>query len=60
MLKSISNLGNVLNKSEQREINGGLLQCPEGTVYFCLGAHPQFSCWCMKLEEDPVDKFALP
>ena len=31
MLKSISNLGKVLSKSEQQTINGGLEPCPDGS-----------------------------
>jgi hypothetical protein len=29
MLKSISNLGSILNKSEQKEVNGGYLMYEE-------------------------------
>ncbi|RSC93215.1 hypothetical protein [Tenacibaculum singaporense] len=52
MLKSISKLGNVLNKTEQREINGGAIKCPPHTRYVCLGVAPLVSCWCQP--------FALP
>ena len=51
MLKSISNLGNVLNKTEQRTINGGQINCPRGQVLKCnwLG------CWCeAEYTEEPI------
>ncbi|XRE44596.1 hypothetical protein ACIVBQ_002800 [Tenacibaculum discolor] len=54
MLKSIANLGNVLNKSEQREINGGQIACPRGQVLRCnwLG------CWCeFEYAEEPLEDF---
>ena len=35
MLKSISNLGNVLSKSDQKKVNGGAKDCPEGSVFRC-------------------------
>jgi hypothetical protein len=41
MLKNISNLGSILNKSEQKSINGGIasctlnyLWCPPGCVCY--------------------------
>ncbi len=42
MLKSISNLGAILNKAEQKTINGGQIQCGRNEVLRCnwLG------CWC--------------
>ncbi|WP_156167059.1 hypothetical protein [Tenacibaculum mesophilum] len=53
MLKSISSLGNVLNKSEQREVNGGQIVCPRGTYLKCNWIR----CWCEPeyVEELPVD-----
>ena len=36
MLKSISNLGTVLSKSEQKTINGGQINCPDGQVLHCI------------------------
>ena len=33
MLKSISNLGTVLSKSEQQTINGGLMWCSDGAKF---------------------------
>ena len=54
MLKSISNLGNVLNKSEQRTINGGQIPCPRGQILKCnwLG------CWCeLEYVEEPIEDF---
>ncbi|CAM1355198.1 MULTISPECIES: hypothetical protein [Tenacibaculum] len=57
MLNSISKLGNVLNKSEQREINGGILQCPDHTVYTCIGTPPMVSCWCQPYFQ-PGDEIA--
>ncbi|WP_408035545.1 hypothetical protein [Tenacibaculum aestuarii] len=56
MLKSISKLGNVLNKLEQREINGGLIQCPPHTRYICIGTPPMVSCWCQPFVQ-PGDDF---
>ncbi|MBA6154947.1 hypothetical protein H3Z83_00215 [Tenacibaculum sp. S7007] len=49
MLKSISNLGKVLNKTEQRTINGGIIKCPDGTRYVCIGLPPMRSCWCQAI-----------
>lgn len=46
MLKSISNLGKVLNKIDQQKINGGIINCPDGTRYVCIGLPPRRSCWC--------------
>lgn len=42
MLKSISNLGTVLNKTEQQVINGGQISCPKGQVLVCIW----HGCWC--------------
>lgn len=42
MLKSISNLGNVLNKQEQQKINGGQIQCPPRFILKCNWLR----CWC--------------
>lgn len=33
MLKSISNLGTVLSKTEQKTINGGLMYCKDGASF---------------------------
>ncbi len=43
MIKSISNIGNVLSKTEQRVINGGQIDCPEGTHLYCN----YFACGCI-------------
>ncbi len=52
MLKSISSLGIVLNKKEQREVNGGQIQCPRGQVLYCIW----HGCWCVsELQEEEVD-----
>ncbi|MBA6154946.1 hypothetical protein H3Z83_00210 [Tenacibaculum sp. S7007] len=52
MLKTITNLGEVLNKAEQKTINGGQIQCPRGTVLRCnwLG------CWCEAEIDDRPDE----
>ncbi len=42
MLKSIVNLGNVLNKSEQKEINGGQIPCGVNEILVCKFGR----CWC--------------
>ena len=54
MLKSISNLGTVLSKSEQQTINGGAIDCPEGTRYQCYnrlinGYLVTVFCHCMAI-----------
>ncbi|CAL2056629.1 hypothetical protein [Tenacibaculum sp. 190524A05c] len=49
MLKSISNLGKVLNKDSQLKINGGAIKCPDGTRRVCIGSPylpTGVSCWC--------------
>jgi len=54
MLKSISSLGNVLNKSEQREVNGGQIVCPRGTYLKC----DWIRCWCgPEYTEKPFEDF---
>ena len=54
MLKSISSLGNVLNKSEQRESNGGQITCPRGTFLKCNWIR----CWCEpEYVEEPIEDF---
>ena len=42
MLKSIVNLGNVLNKTEQKEINGGQIPCGVNEILVCKFGR----CWC--------------
>ena len=52
MLKSITNLGTVLNKTEQRTINGGVKNCPPGLILVCTW----HGCWCQaRIEEIPKD-----
>ena len=53
MLKSISNLGTVLNKSEQQIINGGQIQCEINEILVCN----YWGCWCQAeyVEELPKD-----
>ena len=53
MLKSISNLGSILNKDEQKTINGGQIQCPPNHILVCNW----IGCWCKKLlaEEKPKE-----
>lgn len=46
MLKSISNIGTILNKTEQKEISGGVAPCPEGTRRICIGIPPRVACFC--------------
>ncbi|WP_420553198.1 hypothetical protein [Tenacibaculum aiptasiae] len=49
MLKSISNLGTILKKDEQRTINGGQIHCPRGWILDCT----YYGCWCIiPVEED--------
>jgi hypothetical protein len=48
MLKNISNLGSVLNKSEQKSINGGEGNCPSG---YCRN----LSGGCTHLASAPFD-----
>lgn len=49
MLKSISNLGNVLGKQEQQKINGGSNQCPPGTIRDCwyINGGSTYVCTCI-------------
>ncbi|WP_408031063.1 hypothetical protein [Tenacibaculum xiamenense] len=54
MLKSISNLGAVLNKADQKKINGGAINCPEGTRYTCYtrlinGVLKTVYCHCLAI-----------
>ncbi|MCF2873864.1 MULTISPECIES: hypothetical protein [unclassified Tenacibaculum] len=51
MLKSISNLGTILKKDEQRTINGGQKQCPRGWVLDC----DYYGCWCINPNERDDD-----
>lgn len=52
MLKSISNLGKVLNKSEQRTVNGGQITCPRGQILKCNWIR----CWCeAEYVEEPIE-----
>ncbi|WP_299104653.1 hypothetical protein [uncultured Tenacibaculum sp.] len=55
MLNSISKLGSVLNREDQRTINGGQIQCPRGMVLRCnwLG------CWCEAEIDDRPKDFAM-
>lgn len=53
MIKSISNLGKVLDKNSQLKINGGVMKCPDGTRRVCIGS-PYLggvSCWCQVIED---------
>jgi hypothetical protein len=52
MLKSISNLGAVLNKTEQRTINGGQIKCPRGQILVCIWS----GCWCQAEIDDRPDE----
>lgn len=52
MLKSISELGAVLDKTTQKKINGGQIQCPRNHVLICN----YYGCYCKDLNQvDPVD-----
>ena len=51
MLKNISNLGSLLNKSEQQSINGGEGSCPSG---YCLN----LSGGCTHIASAPLDDCA--
>lgn len=54
MLKSISKLGTVLSKLEQKAINGGQISCPDGQVLHCVTLSPGYTrCVCsMKVKGD--------
>ena len=53
MLKSISKLGNVLNKAEQLKINGGSNKCPPGTIRDCwyINGGSTYVCTCIYVAE---------
>lgn len=52
MLKSISNLGTVLNKVNQKSIIGGgdlrIPLCPDGQEIACN----QWGCWCKAIDSE--------
>ncbi|WP_299676353.1 hypothetical protein [uncultured Tenacibaculum sp.] len=52
MLKSIINLGTVLNKADQLKVNGGnkrIPDCPDGQQLSC---HPLIGCHCEAIDTD--------
>lgn len=52
MLKSITNLGSILGKTEQRTINGGQKSCPPGLILVCTW----HGCWCQaEIDDTPKD-----
>ena len=53
MLKNISNLGKILNKAEQKSINGGMGNCPTYPADECIscGGYPAPNGCCFGTPE---------
>lgn len=59
MLKSISSLGTVLSKSDQKAIAGGHMDCNwADEILQCYGAHPYTRCFCVPKPKGPGDEVA--
>ncbi|SEE67256.1 hypothetical protein SAMN04487765_3727 [Tenacibaculum sp. MAR_2010_89] len=49
MVKNISNLGTILNKSEQKFINGGVTTCDQIPYPCDTGFEPNENCKCVPI-----------